>query len=101
MDAKAIVQDVLEGRMRFGEMYGLGTFSPSQILNALVELHEEGLLLADANSEELTKVKRQLTASKAREAKLKKQIEKLKEEKGDLNVALLQAKATKKSENAE
>ena len=78
MDALQIVTKVIEGRKQWGEMYGLGEFTSSQILNALVEMHEKGLVATEDEADKLTKVKRQLTASKAREAKLKKQIKSLK-----------------------
>jgi len=56
----------------------------SIVLDALVHLDSEGTLALDAanegRSEELTKVKRQLTAAKAREAKQKKKIGQLEKE---------------------
>lgn len=79
MEAEKIVTQVVDGRKRFGQMYGLGEFSPNQILDALVELSEKGVLLRKEENDALTKVKRQLTAALAREGKLKKQIKELKE----------------------
>ena len=80
MDARKVVQQAIAGRKQFGKMYGTGPFTPEEILDALVSLSEEGDSLVVDSKEELTKARRQLTAAKAREGKLKKQIEKLKQE---------------------
>ena len=79
MDAQTVVAEVIAGRKRYGKMYGTGAFTAEAILDALVELSEQGIIDAGISHEDLVKVKRQLTASKAREAKLKKKIAKLEE----------------------
>lgn len=77
--AQQIVQDTIEGRKRWGQMF-YSEFNSDTLLDALVCLSEAVQESAGAVSrEELTLVKRQLTASKAREAKLKKQIINLQE----------------------
>lgn len=75
--AQKIVQDTIEGRKRWGKMFA-GEASSTQLLDALCVLSEAlEDTLGGISREEHTRVIRQLTASKAREAKLKKQIEKL------------------------
>ena len=80
--ARKIVGETVSGRLRWGKMF-LSAYSMEQVLDALVALEDAGALAltkaTQEGSEELTKVKRQLTAAKAREAKQKKQIEDLKE----------------------
>lgn len=78
MDAKQLVKEVIEGRARWGKAFGAGPFRIDDVMDALVELHNEGLIATDASKEDLVKAKRQLTASQAREAKLKKQVKSLK-----------------------
>lgn len=80
MDANRLVAAVVAGRQRWGQSYGTGEFTSDQILDALVEMHQNGEIEADTAHEDLVRVKRQLTASQAREAKLKKQVEKLKDQ---------------------
>ena len=88
-EAQSVVAEVIEGRRRWGISYGSGAFSLSQITEALVTVADElgdqdGIAAAavQVKQDELTKVKRQLTASKAREAKLKKKIAELEEQVG-------------------
>ena len=72
--ANRIVAAVIAGRKRWGSAYGTGEFNLSEITEALVTLHESGEAIVEDHKEELVRVKRQLTASKAREAKIKKQV---------------------------
>lgn len=76
--ATQIVEAVVAGRKRWENSYGTGEFSVGEITEAMLVLHSEGKVLTQDHSDALTKVKRQLTASKAREAKLKKQVKALK-----------------------
>lgn len=77
--ARKVQTDVISGRKRWGVLYTTGEYSVADLVTALVVLHEAGEIAAGDAHEELVNVKRQLTASKAREAKLKKKIEKLQE----------------------
>lgn len=82
--AKRIVAETVEFRKRWGGLGGrgensLGAYVVDDLVDALALLLDEGEVTAVGHSESLTKVKRQLTAALAREAKLKKQVEKLKE----------------------
>ena len=90
-DARKIVGETVSGRLRWGKMF-LSAFSMEQVLDALVALEEAGALAltkaTQEGSEELTKVKRQLTAAKAREAKQKKQLEDLRNEVHNLQETL-------------
>ena len=78
IEAGRIVAAVIAGRIRWGTAYGTGEFSVSEITEALVRQYEAGEIIGQEAAQELLKVKRQLTASQAREAKLKKEIERLK-----------------------
>ena len=82
--ARLIVSEVIAARIRWGTMFSW-PHNKMDVLDALVKL--EGMLTQaqSGNSDELTKVKRQLTASLAREAKLKKQVRKLKGEEVESN----------------
>ena len=81
--ARQIVSSTISGRKRWGQLF-TSEYRIEDILDALVCLEEEVGLVLDAGADDLTKSKRQLTAAKAREAKQKKQIDKLK---GDLSRA--------------
>lgn len=74
MDANRIVAAVIAGRKRWGKSYGTGSFTVDDILDALVEQHEAGEIVAEDHSEELVREKRRVTAAKARYGKLQKQI---------------------------
>ena len=82
--AQQIVNETIEGRKRWGRMF-LSEYSQERILDALVALDEEGRLAWQqfeelVHKDELTAANRKLTAALAREAKQKKQIEKLKQQ---------------------
>lgn len=75
--AQRIIDEAVAGRKRWGMMW-VSEYSPDNLLDALICVSgalEESL--GGVPREEHTLVTRQLTASKAREAKLKKKIEKL------------------------
>ena len=77
--ARQIVSSTISGRKRWGKMFN-SEYGIAEILDALVCLEEEVGLVLEAGSDDLTKSKRQTTASKAREAKLKKKVTKLEEQ---------------------
>jgi len=82
--ARRIVAEIVAFRQRWGNLGGtgpdsLGAYTLDDLVEALAFLVEEGDITVQGHSEGLTKVKRQLTAALAREAKQKKQIEELKE----------------------
>lgn len=70
--AQKLIEDVVEGRKKFGKMYGTGPYSASEILDALLEVWADGEAIHATNKAAQTKLSRQLTAAKAREAKLRK-----------------------------
>ena len=83
-------QDVLKHvnymQNRWGKHYDVAkdaVYSPEDIARAAGIVAYELEQRSVASPEEFNKVKRQLTASKAREAKAQKQVEKLREELGD------------------
>ena len=88
-DAKTVIKEAIAYRERWGE-HGFGNVvNPDELLAASKELLEyseqvtvDPVALAEvkASQEDLTLVKRQLTAAKAREGKQKKQIENLQRE---------------------
>lgn len=80
--ARAIIEHVGRESLRWGKLYDITkdpTFSARDITEAAATLMVEFDERSAIKPEELTKLKRQLTASKAREGKLKKQIAQLKQ----------------------
>ncbi len=79
--AREIVESVVEGRKRWGQMFGMGEYSKGQLLDALicfVEADQEKEALVP--KEELTLARRQLTAANARYARLEKRAKELEEQ---------------------
>lgn len=70
--AAILAQNIVTGRKRWGLQYSLPV-TPADLLDALVVLHDAGNF-DGPTKEQLTLVKRQLTAALAREAKLRKQL---------------------------
>lgn len=84
--AEEVLDHVHTMQTRWGKHYDVGrdsVYFPADIADAagiiLIELRSR----SEITPEDLTKVKRQLTASKAREGKKQKQVDKLREELGD------------------
>lgn len=77
--ARQMILETAEERARWGNLFSL-KYNKSELMDAIVVLAEyvQELEEAQADTSELTKVKRQLAASQAREAKLKKKLESLK-----------------------
>lgn len=70
--AAILAQSIVTGRKRWGLQYSLPV-NQSDLLDALVVLHDAGNF-DGPTKDQLTLVKRQLTAALAREAKLRKQL---------------------------
>lgn len=70
--AADIVSHVVSNRLRWGKQYDGSDILRSDLLDALVEIAYGQNSEAAELREELTKVRRQLAAANAREAKLKK-----------------------------
>lgn len=70
--ARALVVDVVGHRKRWGK-YASAPYTQSQLYDALVLLHDAGMIAPDvATPEEVTKLRRQLAACQNREkARLK------------------------------
>lgn len=65
--AHALVTDVVKHRKRWGK-YAAAPYTQSQLYDALVLLHDAGLIVQEAPSaEEITKLRRQLAACQNRE----------------------------------
>lgn len=70
--AHALVTDVVKHRKRWGK-YAAAPYTQSQLYDALVLLHDAGLIVAEATpAEEVTKLRRQLAACQNREQARKK-----------------------------
>jgi hypothetical protein len=81
LKAKAIAKDVAAERKRWGKLGGFGAYHADDVLDALVELHDAGVLEKDATelSKALTKSNRQKAAALAREQGAKKEAANLRE----------------------
>lgn len=65
--AHALVTDVVKHRKRWGK-YAAAPYTQSQLYDALVLLHDAGLIVQEATpAEEVTKLRRQLAACQNRE----------------------------------
>jgi len=79
--AKGVLEYIAAQKVRWGKMWSVNTdrlYHADDIAEAAGIVMQELVKKSDITQEEHTLVKRQLTASKAREAKMKKAIGKLK-----------------------
>lgn len=79
--ARQIVSSTISGRLRWGKLFA-SEYNMEEVLDALCTLETEVGLLQSAEGEDITELKaklatanRQLGAAKAREAKLKMQLD--------------------------
>jgi cell division protein FtsB len=89
LTAQEIIQQAKDYRDRWGSV-GFGTrLDVNVVINAAIELLDQVEGQGDTVSkDELTQTRRELTAAKAREGKLKKQIEQLKSDLRDTQLTV-------------
>lgn len=94
-EALAICKETSEGLRRWGvKNYQTGHYTPSQVLEALQVMYEERdkavMSIQSADREEITKLRKELSLSKAREGRASKRYETLKNKAEDTAARLEQ-----------
>lgn len=83
-DARALVNEVIEGRSRWQQQFTGADINIEDVFDALVMLREHG-----EDGSEVTAIRRQLGASKARETKYKKAADSARGEQQEMGAELM------------